>query len=144
MKLIFIKMLTKKWLSLVESLYLTFSIYPLQTNIPRAIQKPPKVFFYDNADVPDEKGARFESLVATHLLKRLHFLEDYEGYKCELRYIRDKDGREVDFVTIVEGEVVDLIEVKYNSDDLSTSLKYYKKAAAKKYCADRVWFKKVI
>lgn len=116
----------KKWLSLIESLYLAFAIYPLQKNIPRAIQKPPKVFFYDNADVTDERGARFENLVATHLLKRLDFIEDYEGYECSLHYIRDKDGREVDFATVVDNKIVDLIEVKYTDSDISTGLRYYK------------------
>jgi uncharacterized protein len=51
-----------------------------------------------------------ENLVATHLLKRLHFIEDYHGYSCSLRYIRDKDGREVDFVTIVDRKVIDFTD----------------------------------
>ncbi|TGO03704.1 hypothetical protein PN36_01860 [Candidatus Thiomargarita nelsonii] len=48
-------------------------------------------------------------------------LEDYEGYRCELRYIRDKEGREIDFAIIKEGVLEELIEVKYNDDSLSTS-----------------------
>ena len=115
----------KHWLSILESLYLTFSVYSYTKNIPRAIQKPPKVYFYDNADVLDEHGPRFENLVATGLLKRLHFLEDYHGYRCSLHYIRDKDGREVDFLTIVEDIPTDLIEVKMNDTTISPSLKYY-------------------
>lgn len=115
----------KAWLLLLEKMYMVFAVYPLVKNIPRAIQKPPKVFFYDNADVEGDMGARLENLVATHLLKRLHFIEDYHGYRCELRYIRDKEGREVDFVTIVDGKVVDLIEVKTKSSDISQNLKYY-------------------
>ena len=43
-----------------------------------------------------DEGARFENLIATSLLKRLHFLEDRDGYRYELRYIRDKEGREVE------------------------------------------------
>lgn len=31
--------------------------------LARAIRKPPKVFFYDNADVSGDDGARFENLV---------------------------------------------------------------------------------
>lgn len=116
----------KSWLSIVEKMYIGCSIYPLTKNIPRAIQKPPKVYFYDNADCENDPAVRLENLVATHLIKRLHFIEDYYGYRCKLHYIRDKDCREVDFVTVIDGKVIDLIEVKLSDADISSSLKYYK------------------
>ncbi|OAI49959.1 hypothetical protein AYO45_02055 [Gammaproteobacteria bacterium SCGC AG-212-F23] len=115
----------KHWLTVIEKMYLAFPIYPLTKQIPRAILKPPKVYFYDNGDVSDNNGSRLENLVATTLLKRLHFIEDYHGYRCSLHYIRDKDGREVDFVTIINNKVTDLIEVKNSDTTISTSLKYY-------------------
>lgn len=117
----------KKWLDLIERLYIGFSIKPLTKNVFRAIQKPPKFYFYDNADVIDTHGPRLENLVATHLLKRLHFIEDYFGYRCSLHYIRDKDGREVDFVTVIDNVVCDLIEVKESDTAVSSALKYYTK-----------------
>lgn len=92
----------------------------------RAILKPPKVYFYDNADTDHNDGMRFENLVATTLLKRLNFLEDYHGHRCVLHYIRDKEGREVDFVTLIDGKVVDLIEVKLGDSGISSSLGYYR------------------
>ncbi len=115
----------KSWLELCEKLYLCFAIRPLTAHIARSIQKPPKVYFYDNADVSEEPGVRLENLVATHLLKKLQFLEDYEGYRCALHYIRDRDNREVDFVTVVQGKVIDLIEVKWSDEKISKSLIYY-------------------
>ena len=115
----------KTWLSIIEKMYLAFAIYPLIKNVPRSILKPPKVYFYDNADVIENDGARLENLVATTLLKRLHFREDYFGDRCSLHYIRDKDNREVDFVTVINNKVVDLIEVKVSDADISTNLKYY-------------------
>lgn len=115
----------QSWLILIQNMYIAFAVYPLTQNVPRAIQKPPKVYFYDNADVLDDPAARLENLVATTLLKRLHFLEDYHGYECELRYIRDKDGREVDFVTVINGKICDLIEVKSSDKNITSSLKYY-------------------
>lgn len=115
----------KQWLMAIERMYIAFSIYPLTKSIPRAIQKPPKVFFYDNADIMEADGVRLENLVATTLLKRLHFIEDYYGYRCSLHYIRDKDGREVDFVTLIDNIVVDLIEVKNSETLVSSNLKYY-------------------
>ena len=117
----------KKWLELLERLYVVFSIKPLTQKIARAIQKPPKVYFYDNADAIGDNGVRLENLVATHLLKRLQFIEDYFGHRCSLHYIRDKDGREVDFVTVIDDVVYDLIEVKESDDNITSALKYYKK-----------------
>ena len=113
------------WLTVLEKMYVAFPIYPLTTHIPRSIQKPPKVYFYDNADTSNDAGMRLENLVATTLLKRLHFLEDYYGYRCSLHYIRDKDGREVDFATVVQGKLVELIEVKVGDANVSSSLRYY-------------------
>lgn len=116
----------KAWLFAIERMYLAFPIYPLVNSIPRSILKPPKVYFYDNADATNGPAAKLENLVATTLLKQLNFIEDYYGYSCELRYIRDKDGREVDFVTIIDGKIIDLIEVKLSDPTISTSLKYFK------------------
>jgi predicted AAA+ superfamily ATPase len=115
----------KAWLKVIEKTYLAFAIYPYTKNVPRSILKPPKVFFYDNADVLGDEGARFENLIATTLLKRLNFMEDYYGDRASLHYLRDKESREVDFVTVINNQVIDLIEVKLSKSDLSSSLKYY-------------------
>lgn len=127
----------KQWLTLIERMYLAFAIYPL-TTFPRAIQKPPKAYFYDNADVNNGEAARLENLVATHLLKRLHFLEDYAGHRCQLHYLRDKDGREVDFVTVIDGKVHELIEVKTHDADISSHLKYYAQSLKPKHAVQLV------
>lgn len=115
----------KAWLETLERMYLIFSVRPFTKSLPRAVRKPPKVYFFDNGDVLGDEGARFENLVATSLLKRLHYLEDSQGYKYELRYIRDKEGREVDFAIVKEGELEELIEVKYSDDSIARSLSYY-------------------
>ena len=117
----------KHWLEVLERMYYIFLVYPHSDNLPRAILKPPKVYFYDNADVEGDEGARFENLVATHLLKSIHFLEDRDGYRYQLRYLRDKEGREVDFVLLRDKKICELIEVKWSDTDISPSLKYYQK-----------------
>lgn len=63
--------------------------------------------------------------MASSLLKRLHFLEDREGFRYELCYIRDKERREVDFVVLKDGILEELIEVKYGNKNISRSLRYY-------------------
>ena len=117
----------KSWLEILERMYLVFSVRPYTKSLPRAILKPPKVYFFDNGDVLGDEGASFENLVATSLLKRLHFLEDRDGYRYELRYVRDKEGREVDFVILREGALEELIEVKYSDEHISKSLIYFAK-----------------
>jgi len=115
----------KKWLEVLERMYLIFAVYPYTKSLPRAVLKPPKVYFFDNADVIGGEGERFENLVATNLLKRLHFLEDRDGYRYELRYIRDKEGREVDFAVVKDGVVEELIEAKLSDETISKPLLYY-------------------
>ena len=115
----------KSWLEVSERMYLVFSVRPYTRSLPRAVLKPPKVYFFDNGDIIGDEGARFENLVATSLLKRLHFLEDRDGYRYELRYIRDKEGREVDFAIIKEGRLEELVEAKYSDENISKHLLYY-------------------
>lgn len=114
-----------RWLEIFQKMYLVFVVKPYTKNLPRAVQKPPKVYFFDNADVIGDEGARFENLVASHLLKKINFLEDRDGYRYELRYIRDKEGREVDFVILKEGVVEDIIEAKFADENVAASLRYY-------------------
>jgi predicted AAA+ superfamily ATPase len=115
----------KFWLEVLERMYLVFPVYPFTKSLPRAVLKPPKVYFFDNGDVLGDDGARFENLVANSLLKRLHFLEDRDGYRYELKYIRDKEGREVDFAILKDGELEELVEAKYSDENISKSLFYY-------------------
>ncbi|NBW81988.1 DUF4143 domain-containing protein [bacterium] len=115
----------KSWLEVLERMYIVFTVYPYSTGIPRALQKPPKVFFYDTGDVDDDNGSRFENLVATHLLKRYQFLEDRDGFEYKLYYLRDKEKREVDFLFTKDNKPHLLVEAKWDSDEINPSLRYF-------------------
>lgn len=115
----------KHWLEVLEHMYVGFLVTPYTKRLSRAIQKPPKFYFFDNADVIGDDGARFENLIATHLLKRIHFLEDKTGHRYKLHYVRDKEGREVDFVIVKDGAIEELIEAKWSNDALSRPLQYF-------------------
>jgi len=80
----------------------------------RAVKKERKHYHLDWTLV-NAPGARFENLVAVHLLKWVSFQEDSEGRDLELRYFRDIDGREVDF--IVTEHRVPILAVECNLDD---------------------------
>jgi uncharacterized protein len=87
----------RRYLEILEALYIVFSVRPWHRNIARATLQSPKVYFYDTGLVEGDAGAKFENLVACHLLKWAHWQQDSEGAVCGLHYIRTKDGAEVDF-----------------------------------------------
>jgi predicted AAA+ superfamily ATPase len=72
------------------------------------------------------EGARFENLVASHVLKWVEFPIDTEGRPLELHYLRDVDGREVDFVVVERGKPIALIECKLGDDAVSPGLRHLK------------------
>ena len=69
---------------------------------------------------------RFENLVALHLLKWVHYKQDSEGVDWELRYFRDIDGREVDFVITDNRRPIHLIEAKWSDESIAKGLRYLK------------------
>jgi predicted AAA+ superfamily ATPase len=124
----------KAWLNILEKTYAVFVVPPYGKGIAKAITKTPKVYLYDNGEVYGEEGAKFENLVATHLYKRIQFLEDLYGDKYELNYLRDKNGHEVDFVILKNNRPVSLIEAKLNETTRSKSLYYYKERLKVDHC----------
>jgi len=113
------------WLAVLERLYAIFRLPPLGAPRIRAVVKAQKHYHFDWSIVPNE-AARFENLVACHLLKWVHFQQDTLGRDVELRYFRDTDGREVDFV-VVEGRTpAQLVECKWGDGETDRSLRYLK------------------
>ena len=100
---------------------------PWYRNLSRSLRKEPKWYLRDWSDVRDE-GKRAETFVACHLLKAVEGWTDLGLGNFELRYIRDKDKREVDFVVIRDEEPWFLIEVKRSSRSLSPQLEYFQKS----------------
>ena len=82
------------------------------------------VVYWDWSQVADA-GAKLENMVASHLLKFTHFLHDAEGYKAELWYIGDVEGREVDFLVTLEGKPWFAVEVKVSDGTPSKHLHYF-------------------
>jgi predicted AAA+ superfamily ATPase len=112
-----------RWIDILERLYGIFRIAPFGAPLLRAVKKEQKHYHYDWS-VVREQGARFENLVASHLLKWVEYQVDVEGRPMELRYFRDHDGREVDFVIVEHGKPVSFIECKAGDAPVSPALKY--------------------
>ena len=114
------------WLQILERLYAIFRVSPLGAPRLRALKKAQKHYHLDWSVVPDD-AARFENLVAGHLLKWVHHEQDVLGRDLELRYFRDVDGREVDFVVTEGRKPVLLVESKWSDASLDKGLRYLKK-----------------
>lgn len=114
----------KRWIGILDSLYYCFQIAPFGSPKIRAVKKEQKLYLWDFSQIEDP-GIRFENMVACHLLKYCHYLEDTEGFKMELRYIRDTDKREVDFVVLKNRKPLFAVECKYSDRNLSPHLKYF-------------------
>lgn len=115
----------KKYVQILESLYIIFLITPFHKNIARSILKEPKVYFYDTSFVDGDQGVKLENTCAVSLLKHVQFLYDANGEDINLHYLRTKDNKEVDFAISRYGELSQLIEVKLSDNKVSPSLKYF-------------------
>jgi len=114
-----------RWMQMLERLYMIFRIYPFGAPQIRAVKKEAKHYHYDWTLVK-EPGPRFENLVACHLLKWCRYIQDTEGYSMELRYFRDVDRREVDFVILKEDKPIHFIECKKRGNKINPAIKYLK------------------
>src|SRR3972149_7423531 len=101
-----------KYVDILEALYVVFPVRPYHRNIARAILKEPKIYFFDTGLVAGGDGPRLENACATMLLKHVHYMQDVEGRKLSLHYIRDKEQREIDFVVCENGAPIGLAECK--------------------------------
>lgn len=113
------------WLELLENLYVVFRIAPWHRNVARSLLKAPKYYFYDCAMPLGSEGVRFENLVACALLKETHRAQDAAGEDVALHYVRDRDGREVDFLIVKDGRPWLLVEAKWAEADTSPHLRLF-------------------
>jgi hypothetical protein len=121
------------WMDVLERFYYHFRIPPFTSSKIRSLRKEPKLYLWDWSEVNDS-GARLENIVASHLLKLADYLYDSEGYRVELCFLRDTDGREVDFLMTLDGAPWIAIEVKAADTSVSKHLHYFRTKLAIPYC----------
>ncbi len=114
-----------RWLDSLERMYAVFRVAPFGPPSLRAVQKERKHYQFDWTLVT-EPGARFENMVASHLLKWVHARQDISGVDVELRYFRDVTGREVDFVVTDGRRPIAMVECKRSDSEVSPSLRRLK------------------
>ena len=114
-----------RWVELLDRLYHLFLIRPFALRTLRGLKKMPKAYLWDTSLV-DDSGARFENLVALHLLKLCHFMQDRDGHRVDLHYLRDTAGREVDFLVTWNGKPWFAVEAKVGDETLAPALRYFR------------------
>jgi predicted AAA+ superfamily ATPase len=112
------------WVTIFENLYYCYRIMPYGPPYLRAIKKERKLYLWDWS-LCESESARFENLVASHLLKYCHFREDTEGDDMSLRFLRDSAGREIDFVILKNGKPEFAVECKSGPRGLSKNIRYF-------------------
>jgi len=121
------------WLNILESFYYCFRLYPYVGKNFRSLKKEAKLYLWDWSEINDE-AVRFENCVASHLLKLTHFLQDYEGYKANLYFLRSAEKKEVDFLLTIDEKPWFAIEAKMNDTNVSSSLYYFKEKLQIPFC----------
>ena len=118
----------RKYVDILEALYIVFRVAPYHTRIARSLRKEAKVYFFDTGLVVGDNGAKFENFVAVSLLKSVLGRNDALGEDNALRYIRTKEKKEVDFCLVNgDNEVETLIESKVTRKQLDPNLLYFSK-----------------
>ena len=117
----------KKYIQVFEELYIILRVSPFSGDakhgeIARSLLKEPKIYFFDTALVEGDEGIKFENLTALSLAKEAAADEDIRGITASLRYIRTKDGREVDFCYVRDGKAQFLVETKFSDPNISKNL----------------------
>jgi hypothetical protein len=88
------------------------------------VKKQSKLYLWDWSSVEGD-GPRFENLVACQLLKYCHWVEDTQGHSMDLRYLRDTDKREVDFVVLKDRKPIFAVECKSGEKAIGPALRYF-------------------
>ena len=115
-----------RWINILENIYMIYRVAPFGSPLIRAVKKEQKHYHFDWSLVPD-MATRFENMIASHLLKWVHYQRDVYGEQIELRYFRDTDKREVDFCITRNLQAQMFIECKWGDSSTSAHLHYLQK-----------------
>ncbi len=121
-----------RWLDILKTIYLIFTLRPWHKNITRLIKKEPKLYFYDWSNVP-EPGRRFENLLAVSLLKMAARFSETGLGTFEIMHVRNKEKQEVDFVLVKNGKPFALFEAKESDSEISKAGLYFGKQLSVPY-----------
>ena len=109
----------KRMLSHFERLMLTFAIPPHARRIGRPIKKAHKIYLFDWSNIEDQ-AARFENLVAVELQAWMQLWTDSGDVEWHLRFVRNRAGKETDFLLLRDRKPWCLLECKVRSTGIES------------------------
>jgi uncharacterized protein len=122
----------KSWLSLLESSFILFRIYPFHKNFNKRMIKAPKLYFYDTGlacsllkikyaesiKTHFMYGSLYENLIISEIIKT-HY---HKGENPSIYYWRESNGTEIDCIIEKSNQKILAIEIKggetFNKDYL--------------------------
>jgi len=113
------------WMEILERLYYGYRIRPHAAKKIQSIRQMPKAYLWDWSMVED-RTSRFENLIAGHLLKFCHLLADRDGYRTDLVFLRDRTGKEVDFLVTVNRKPWFCVEAKVAATRIDPAIPYFR------------------
>jgi hypothetical protein len=105
----------RRWMACLQEVYHLFVLKPYTPKIARSLRRQGKVYLWDYGAVRDD-AARFENLVAHHLLKTCHYWTDTGEGIFDLHFLRNKEKQEIDFLIVRDGVPWLPVEVKMSSE----------------------------
>lgn len=122
----------QRWMSILESSYIAFTLQPWYANLSKRIVKTPKLYFYDTGLVAyllgikkgsdltmsTYKGALFENYCILEILKS----HKNKGIPHDFYFWRDSNGNEIDLL-LVDGNDIVCCEMKASQTVKSEYLK---------------------
>lgn len=111
----------QRWMSILETSYIAFTLEPWHTNLPKRVVKTPKLYFYDTGllcyllgikskeeiATSSYKGAIFENYVLLEIMK----VQNAKGNQLNYYYWRDSNQNEIDLL-IADGKKLHCFEMK--------------------------------
>ncbi|OJX38554.1 MAG: hypothetical protein BGO87_10590 [Flavobacteriia bacterium 40-80] len=122
----------QRWLSILETSYIAFTLKPWHKNFSKRIVKSPKLYFYDTGllsyllgiEDPEElltsvyKGSLFENYALVEIMKN----HKNKGLNRNYYFWRDSNGNEIDLI-IERGLKIQCVEMKASATVKSEFLK---------------------
>lgn len=105
------------WLQAYKKIYLVFSLKPWDKSLARAIKKEEKYYFYDWTFI-DNEAYRFENMLAVMLLRMVSRFNELGEGNFDLRYLRTREGWEIDFLVTKNSKPFALFEAKTGETDI--------------------------
>ena len=106
------------YLKAMEFGYLIFRILLYSKKIARSLTKENKVYFFDWTRINDP-AAQFENYIAVELKTLLELWTDAGIGNFDLHFIRDRDGKETDFLILRENEPWLMLEAKFSRSTIA-------------------------